>query len=113
MFIFGVVKRALITVLNIQAWFNKDTARVRGSCLDIDYVYRGVKYRLLVPYRRATPYTKDVYLCTGESRELLRQQAGVPILICANDLGLDFIEVYDSVTGTTTRYVDYDIIPDL
>ena len=111
MFIFSIVKRALVALLDLQAWFSKDTARVRGSSLEIDYVYRGVKYRVLVPYHRAIPCTKDVYLCVGESRELFEQQTGVPILICPNDLRLDFIEVHDIVADTTTRYVGNDNIP--
>jgi len=63
---------------------------------ELTYDYAGKNYRLLVPYRsRIAPVMVDTSFIAhyGKKSEVLPFQPGIPLLVNADDLGVDRIEI--------------------
>jgi hypothetical protein len=74
----------------------KDTCRIEGASMKIDYIRQGKVESLYIPYRRA-----DRLKLTGHRAYLLANEQvkkeitqNVPYMVCAKDLGGDEIHIY-------------------
>jgi len=74
----------------------KDTAKRVAGSLAISYVYQGRDYILYVPFRRRLAIEglrQTTYLVKEGNYTPFYQQAGIPLLVEAADLGVDRIVV--------------------
>jgi hypothetical protein len=91
-----LVKRYLVLALGylFSHTTERDTATKLGTVLIIKYIYRGRDYKLYVPYKRELELRRlsyEVYTVKDGVKIPLGQQPGLPVLVRAEDIGVDDI----------------------
>ena len=87
---------------------NKNTAQVFDHYIEIPYTYLNTNYIVRLPYnqRLAAQMSQIDVKAKWEDQEFdLNQQSGIPLMICANDLGVDSIVCYNNMTDEEDVYV--------